>query len=41
VEHLAAARYVEALGKLRARQQGNGNGGKAPAAALPPAGPAR
>jgi hypothetical protein len=30
VGHLPGARYAEALGKLRARQQGNG-GGKAPA----------
>jgi hypothetical protein len=48
VEHLPAPRYVEALGKLRAKQQGNGTAGKAAAASagrrtsaqLPPAGAA-
>jgi hypothetical protein len=47
VARLPAARYVEALGKLRAKQQGNGTAGKAAArpgrgtpAQLPPAGAA-
>jgi hypothetical protein len=31
VSHLPASRYAEALGKLRARQQGNGTAGKAAA----------
>ena len=41
VEHLPAARYVEALGKLRARQQGNGTAAAKAAAPLPPGRPAR
>jgi hypothetical protein len=39
VEHLAAARYAEALGKLRSKQAGNGTS-KA-TAALPPGTAAR
>jgi hypothetical protein len=44
VEHLPAVKYVEALGKLRSKQQGNGNpkaaAGRVTSAHLPPATPA-